>query len=387
MGRPKKKDALVKKETSATLSNFLNEMAFKKVLSLQELRFFLVYVSKLNPDKPDKTEVTFTLDEYKQVLGVELNEAHIQETVDQLVGRVVLVRPPITDEDVVNARLTTTLFSKCLMVQRKPDYKWTLTFNASDDVIPHLFGLTKRFTTFEIWNIINLSNFQDARMYMLLKQYRKIGERTTPIKDLKEMLGIAPDAYPEYKIFARDVLKKCQKNLKERTDICFTFRALGRPAKEIWFEIFPNEDYQLPQFLQPPKAENEVEEQLPPPEAPEPGTPEYEYLLDEAEEWQEQEANARFIRRAARDEICDGLSDSIFDEFSDEQLQHLVHLAWGKENPLTVERFAQDVPRLQAQQFAIAEYIKSKILLCNSKGGEVQSRYGYIRAAVECDYH
>ena len=246
----RKKKALVTKSSKANMSNTLNEMFFEKIMSLQELRFFLVYLSKINPKTPEKTEISYTLEEYSEILGVELNEKDIHKTVDELLSRVVNVRPEELSEDVIEEIIKTPLFKRCRMTRRKSDNKWYLTFDCSDDVKPHIFKLTKRFTTLEIWNVINLGNFQDARMYMLLRQYRTAGERTIPLKELKEMLGIEPNAYPEYKIFARDVLKKCQKALAEYTDIKFEFNAVGRPAKSVHFTISKNDNYKLPKFLE-----------------------------------------------------------------------------------------------------------------------------------------
>lgn len=246
----RKKNQLVKREDTASLSNILNEMFFDKLITLQELRFFLVYVSKLNPKKPDRTEVSFTLKEYSQVLGVELNEASMDRATDELMRRIVHVRPKVLAEDVAEEIIKTQLFRRCRMTRRKSDNEWIFTFDASEDVKPHLFDLKAEYTSFEIWNIINLGNVQDARMYMLMRQYRTIGERTIDLKELKKMLNIDPAAYPEYKIFSRDVLKKCQKALKQYTDICFDFNAVGRPAKAVHFTIYENKDYKLPTFLE-----------------------------------------------------------------------------------------------------------------------------------------
>lgn len=245
----KTKTELVTQSSTASLSNALNEMFFDKIMSLQELRFFLIYLSKINPNRPDKTEVSFALDDYSKILGVELNEQSMNKAVTDLLGRVVNVRPDKISDDAIDEIIKTPLFKRCRMTRRKADNKWYLTFDCSDDVKPHIFKLTRKFTSIEIWNIINIGNFQAARMYMLLRQYRQIGERTIDLQNLKDMLGIEPNAYPQYKIFARDVLRKCQKSLEQYTDIRFDYNAVGRPANAVHFTILGNDAYQLPQFL------------------------------------------------------------------------------------------------------------------------------------------
>lgn len=242
-------NSLITKKSKATMSNLLVEMTCRKSMSQQELRFFLIYLSKLNPFEPEKTEVTFSLDDYAEVVGVELNEKNINDTTDELLGRIVYIRPKILDENVSEEIIKVQLFKRCRMFRSKLDNKWYLNFDAHDEVKPQIFQLKGEFTSIQIWNIVNLRNFQDARMYMLLAQYRKIGERIIEIAELKKMIGIDEKAYPEYKEFARTVLKKCQKALKEKTDIAFEFKAVGRPAKAVHFTIRTNKEYKLPKFL------------------------------------------------------------------------------------------------------------------------------------------
>lgn len=245
-----RKNQLIKKEDTASLSNVLNEMFYEEKMTLQELRFFLIYLSKINPKEPNKTEISFTLEEYSNLLGVELNEKTILAVTRKLLRYVVCTRPKVLDEDIAEQYDFCQLFSKSTMKRRKSDNKWFLTFACHDMIKEHLFDLKAEYTSLEVWNIVNLSNFQDARMYMLLRQYRRIGERTIDLKELKKMLGIDINAYPEYKVFARDVLKKCQKALKQNTDICFDFNAVGRPAKAVHFDIYENKNYKLPKFLE-----------------------------------------------------------------------------------------------------------------------------------------
>ena len=338
----RKNTQLVKKEDTVSLSNRLNEMFFDKLMTLQELRFFLVYVSKLNPKKPEQTEVSFTLKEYSEVLGVELNEASIGRATDELLRRIVSVRPKVLAEDEAEVIIKTQLFRRCKMTRRKSDNEWLFTFDASEDVKPHIFDLTEQFTSFEIWNIINLGNVQDARMYMLLRQYRTIGQRTIELKALKKMLNIDPAAYPEYKIFARAVLKKCQKALKQNTDICFDFNAVGRPATAVHFTITENKDYRLPKFL------------------------------EDAEELEGQQALPEVVD--VYDDHIVWLSEACNDEFSMEEVRFLHDLA--------KERF----PGCDIEEY---NYIRSKYNLLQShsaKGKIRSSRYGWLKGAVENDW-
>lgn len=239
----------IRKKDKASLSNILNEMIYEKKMTLQELRLFLLYLAKIDPKNPDQTEVTFSLKEYSSLLGVELNESAITAVMDKLLKRLVSIKPAVMPDYAVDGRIRCQLFSKCFMYKAKSDGKWYMSFKCHDDIKPYLFDFKGNFTEFEFWNAINLHSFHEIRLYMILKQYYRIGERVIELNDLKRMLGISINEFPEYKIFARSVLKKCQKALLENSDISFDFKPVGRPAAAVRFTIYENESYVLPKIF------------------------------------------------------------------------------------------------------------------------------------------
>ena len=221
---------------------------------------------------------------------------------------------------------------------------------------------------FNVWNVLNLSNFQDIRMYMLLSQYKVAGSKTFTLEELKDKLGISREAYPEFKIFSRAVLKKCQKALKERTDICFEFKAVGRPAHSVYFDISTNKDYTILRYLEEAAEPN----QLP---APADEFGENYTVFDNG------------VESEARAEICCGFEDEIFQEFTLEQLQELKDLAWANADPDVEERHYSILHnRLVARQYAVSEYIRQKIRYCNAYPDPVPHRYKFIKKAVAEDW-
>jgi len=80
-----KKNYLVKKR------NVLNEMRAKD-MTLQELRFLSIYLSKINKDDPSTRCVRFSLDDFQAIMDiVRLDMAHIKKVTDTLLSRVVSV--------------------------------------------------------------------------------------------------------------------------------------------------------------------------------------------------------------------------------------------------------------------------------------------------------
>lgn len=121
------------------------------------------------------------------------------------------------------------------------------------DMTPFLLSLKSRFTTYDVSNILKLPSSYSVRIYELLKQYQKIGWRKFELKELKEIIGVIEeidingkkkykDNYPLYGNFKQRVLNKAQKDLKEYTDIAFTFDPIkkGRAVNALKFYIIAN---------------------------------------------------------------------------------------------------------------------------------------------------
>lgn len=373
---PRKKDSsekVIKKKTKVTVSNTLNQMIFEqKDMNLQAFRMLMFYLAKINPARPDLTEVRVPLETYAEMLGVELNEQAIDASTNMLLGYVLKTGMVDAGEYIIrNAKYS--VFSVCRLMERKSDGKRMLEFKCSEDVKPLIFEMQSKFTMFNVWNVLNLSNFQDIRMYMLLSQYKVAGTKTFTLEELKDKLGINREAYPEFKIFSRDVLKKCQKALKERTDICFEFKAVGRPAHSVYFEISKNEEYTILRYL------DEVAEtkQLP------------AGSFDDEDDFYEQTSIDDVLERdyEEREAVCCGFGEEIFREFTLDQLRELRELAHHNIDKADVDRHDQHLHnRGIAMQYAISDYIRGKIRYCNAKGDEVEHRLGFIRKAVAEDW-
>ena len=91
--------------------------------------------------------------------------------------------------------------------------------------------------------------------------------------------------------------------------------------------------------------------------------------------------------REAREKICNGFEQDIFAEFTLEQLEELKSLAWHNVDDEAVERYNSVFHSLVvSHQHAVADYITQKIRMCNARGKEIQSRYGFIKRAVAENY-
>jgi len=226
--------------------NVLNELRSNN-MTLQELRFFSIYLSKINPYDVSTRKVRFPIEEFQRIMGFgRLNLSRLKESTNSLLGKVVRV------PDERGGFIAFTLFKRCI-VSRDDNDHWFIEIDASDDALPLMFDFKNRYFKYELWNALRLKSPNQLRMYEILKQYEGLGRRELTIKELRELLGIDSEEYDRWNNFKIRVLDSCQQALKESTDICYTYER-GRTGKggkwlTIVFHIFKNEDYKDPLSL------------------------------------------------------------------------------------------------------------------------------------------
>ena len=223
--------------------NVLNELRSNN-MTVQELRFFSIYLSKINPWDKSTRAVRFPIEEFQRIMGFgRLNLAQLKESTNSLLGKVVRV------PDERGGFLAFTLFKRC-RVSRDDNDEWFVEIDASDDALPLMFDFKNRYFKYELWNALRLKSPNQVRMYEILKQYEGLGKRELTVTELRELLGISKNEYlgrTGWSNFKKKVLDSCQQALKETTDICYTYERgkVGKGGKwlSVVFYIKRNEGY------------------------------------------------------------------------------------------------------------------------------------------------
>jgi plasmid replication initiation protein len=235
-----------------TKRNVLNEIR-ANTMSLQELRFFSIYLSKINPSDVRTRAVRFPIEDFKVIMDLgRVNIEHMKAVTNSLLGKVVNI--PNDSGGYTGFQL----FKQCV-VDADDDGEWYVEIDAHDKALPLMFEFKDRYFSYRLWNALRLKSANQLRMYEILKQYERIGERVIPLVELKNLLGLEPTEYPRYGDFRRWVLDSCQAALTENTDITFTYEPYGKKGRggkimQLKFTIKKNEGFidpiSLVEFIQ-----------------------------------------------------------------------------------------------------------------------------------------
>jgi hypothetical protein len=105
-----------------------------------------------------------------------------------------------------------------------------------------LLELKERFVTNDLRMLLLMRSSYSKRMYLLLKEYSKIGSRTFEIEELQEILKVPKSHKERYGKFKSDVLKRAEIDINKFTDleVELSEKKLGRKVVRVTYTIRKN---------------------------------------------------------------------------------------------------------------------------------------------------
>lgn len=344
----------LKKKNVIEKRNVLNEIRCNN-MHLQELRFFTIYLSRINARDPENTRlVRFTLSDFVTIMDLEnVNISKLKATTNSLLCKVVNVP---TES---GGYRSFQLFKECTLEKDENTDEWYIEIDAHDRALPLMFDFKRDYFTYELWNALRLTSSNQLRMYEILKQYQKKGERTIELEQLKRYLFIGEDEYPRFDNFKAKVLEACKKALKDNTDISFEYELIKKARGKVHavkFSIFKNTEYRdqlsISEFIDLKSTSNDIGE-------------------TEAED----NIVQYNVSENSWNDRMTFFSEALSDEFTLRQVELLYKLAF----PLIDGK-----PHKHSLDTSIYDYLSLKLSELNSKNN-VKSRYGYLKKLIELD--
>ena len=219
-------------------------------MTIQEIRFFSIYLSKINARDLSSRIVRFKLEEFQKIMDLgKLNIKYLKSTIDNLILK------PVHIPTGNGGYTVCTIFSECTVDPDPETGEWFVEINAHDKALPLMFNLKSNYFHYQLWNIFRLKSSNQVKLYEILKAHEHQFESKYEVKvsDLRSWLGIEEDEHTDWRNFRREILDVCQEAFKRYTDIYFTYERghTGRGGKwlSIVFHIKKNTGYDDPVAL------------------------------------------------------------------------------------------------------------------------------------------
>ena len=217
---------VLKSEYLVQKRNVLTDMRSDQDWTLQEMRFFAIYLSRINSRDVTTRVVRFPIIDFQAImnLGSRVKIDHTKEVTNRLLSKIVHV------ELERGGYTAFQLFKECTVTQ--DDYgEWYMEIDAHDKALPLMFDFKDQYYSYRLTNVLSLKSTNQHHMYELLKRYEKIGTLVISVDELRLKLGLDADEYQRFNNFKTDVLEVCKKAMAEHTDIKFTYASEGKRGK------------------------------------------------------------------------------------------------------------------------------------------------------------
>lgn len=213
-------------------SNYIVEASYK--LTLGEQRVIYILTSMINKDDEEFKPYKLTVKEFAEILGTKNKDSY---------SRVSQYVELLRERDLTIVKEKSILKTKWLSSAEYFIDEGYVELEFSPKLKPYLLVLKERFTKLSLDQMVSFSSQYSGRIYELLKQYEKIGERIFVVEDLKSLLGIELGEYKLYADFKRKVLTKARDEINLNSDLLIVIEEIktGRKVTSIKFKISKNE--------------------------------------------------------------------------------------------------------------------------------------------------
>ncbi len=210
---------------------------WKSELSLTEFKILDTYLSRINSRHPEQRNVRFEKGEMERLLGIkQIKPQDLKQRLRHLMEQVV----EIEDTRKEDGFALISLFSIAKCVKNK-DELWQIDISCTPEAMEYFFNIEEiGYLRYKLQSIINISSRYSYIMFIYLESNRFRMEWTISLEELKLILNCENDeTYAEYKHFNNLILKRCYKELTEKTELQYTYEPIrrGRKVTEIKFTL------------------------------------------------------------------------------------------------------------------------------------------------------
>jgi plasmid replication initiation protein len=198
-------------------------------LSLSEFKILDAYLSRINSHEPDRRYVRFEKGQLEKLLGVErIHKEELSKRLDNLFTAVTL-----HDENKPKGFIKIGLFSKA-EANLDENGQWQVDLACTPEAMEYIFNIDNiGYLRYRLKNVIELTSRYSYVLYLYLEQNRFKKSWEVSLSELKKLLNCTADTYTQYYRFNDLILKKCHKELQEKTTIDFTYEPIKKGRKVV----------------------------------------------------------------------------------------------------------------------------------------------------------
>lgn len=305
-------------------------------MSLSEFKILDTYLSRINSHDPEKRTVVFTKGELEKLLGVKkINKPQLAARLKSL-GRFVDV------EDGNTRKVHQIALFEEAYGEMDSNGLWSVKLTCTAKAMKYIFNVEKLgYLRYKLHSIVCLKSRYAYVLFLYLEHNRFRKSWEVDVDVLRQFLNCDQDeSYAAFKVFNDRILKRCQKELLEKTECRFTYEPVktGRKVTSIKFTLET-----LADTIEP-AADPDIPGQL---------------SIDDYED-----PNAIY-------------AEVLPSSLTPDQVEALRTLA--------VKKVYWDPDGALPRECVIANYLREKVVLMNAHNRNVKHPFNYLQAMIEKD--
>lgn len=207
-------------------SNKLIEASYS--FTVLEQKLIRLLASMIKKDDKDFTEYKFKATELCKILNIQQKNIYrdLDDITDKLMGRYIKLKNDDSEK-----------FKKRHLIKIADFENGILTMKIDEEMKEFYLELNW-YTKYQFKNIMQFKSTYSFRLYELLKQYEKIGNRLITIDDLRFVLDINKKQYSKYANLKQKVISVAVNEINTNTDIYIDFEELKEVRKVISIKFY-----------------------------------------------------------------------------------------------------------------------------------------------------
>lgn len=205
-------------------------------LTLAELKILDAYLSKINSHEPEKRLVKLEKGQIEDLLGVtQIKQPDLEKRIENMF-QIITIR----DERKSKGFTKITLFEKAVCYQDE-DNLWQVELSASQSAMEYIFFPENLgYLRYRLSNVVGLTSRYSYILYLYLEQQKFRTMWEISLEELKQILRCNANTYNQFKRFNDLILKKCFKELNEKTDCKCQYKPVKSGRKVIGIQFILN---------------------------------------------------------------------------------------------------------------------------------------------------
>lgn len=204
-------------------------------LTLPEFKILDAYLARINSHDQNKRTVKLEKGELEKALGVtEIKKDDLSKRLRHLFQVI-----EVKDDKKRKGFKLINLFEEA-DAEQDEDGLWQITLTCTSSAREYVFNIDNiGYLRYRLKNVVNLTSRYSyvLFLYLLDNRFRKTWH--IDLSDLKALLNCNAERYNQFKFFNAEILKKCHKELTDKTDVRFDYKPIkrGRSVSAIEFTV------------------------------------------------------------------------------------------------------------------------------------------------------